>query len=334
MDPNAPYNPNNPNVPNAGGRPGFNGGVPLNVPQAGGPSYQPDTQNYGGPNLGGLPPQQPFQPNPYSGYNPNPYPGEADYAPQKSRPRRGGPKKPLLILGVIGLVLIGAVVGILLISNQPATTNNKAVTPTTTTTTQNPADDAGADVVPRNDGQLDLSERIDTSKSIKEQTIKAKIKGQVNLSSGFSFMVNKVEPYTSANPATKPAAGKQFIVLSVVVGDRSQSSGISVSYLDFKLRDNDNNILPGHSSTQEIIGNPLANPTALKPGDQVAGKIVFEVDDTDTDWVLIHKETYQKTTDNTTFTVEGDIVVTLTPAASPSPSPGATPTTPPTPSST
>lgn len=324
MDPNAPYNPNGQNVPNAGPQPGYRpGGLPLNVPQAGGPSYQPDTQQYGLQQPGGLPPQQPYQPNPYSGYNPNPYPGEIERKPQ-----RGGPKKPLLIVIIISVILLGAVVGILLISNQdtPAT-NNKPAT-TTTTSQQAGTDDAGADVVPRNDGQLDLSVPVDTTQSIKEQTVKAKIKGQVNLSSGFSFMVNKIEPYTSTNPAVKPGDGKQFVVLSVVVGNRSKATGISVSYLDFKLRDTDNNMLTGHSSTQEIINNALANPTALKPGEQITGKIVYEVDATDNSWVLVHKENYQKTTDNTTFTVEGDIVVTLTPAPSPAPSPTPTPPSP------
>ena len=319
MDPNAPYDPNRQNIPNAGRQSSF-GPIPQNIPQAGGPSYQPGTDGYG-QQPGGLPPQQPYQPNPYSGYNPNPYPGEVE----TGKPKSGGPKKPLLIIGIIALIMIGAVVAILIISNlnTPATTNKP---PTTTTTTQQPDTyNPGADVVPRTDGQLDLSAKIDTTKSIKEQTVNAKIKGQVNLSSGFSFMVNKIEPYTSTNPDVKPAAGKQFVVLSVVVGNRAQASNISVSYLDFKLRDNDNNLIPGHSSTQEIISNNLANPTALKPGEQTTGKIVFEVDDTDTDWVLIHKENYQKTTDNTTFTVEGDIVVTLKPATTPPPAPATPP---------
>jgi len=294
MDPNNPYNPYNPN----------------NTPP------QQQQPGYGG--------QQPFQPNPYTGYNPNPYPGEAG-----NGKKPGSSKKLLLILG--GVVLVLAIVGATILIMSSGDSGNKKDNTTTNNTQQNTDDPNAADVVARNDGQLDLESRIDITKSIKEQTIKAKIKEQINLSSGFSFMATKIESYTSTDPAVVPAAGKQFVAVSVAAGDRSQSSTISVSYLDFKLRDNDGNLLSGHNSTQQIISNSLAKPTQLKPGDQITGKVVFEVDATDTDWVLVHKETYQKTTDNTTFNVEGDAVVSLKPAGTAPPSPT---TPPPSPSST
>ena len=319
-------------------------------PQPQYPQYPQDPQNLQSnpQNQYGLPPQQkqpqqpqqpysqapqngyiqpPLQPNPYSGYNPSPYPGE------ESKPK----SKKLVFIIVGAVVLLGAIAAIAVVSSK--TGQNTGTPQATETHDQQPGTvNAGSDIVPRTDGQLDLSVKADTSKSIKEQTIKAKTKEQINLSSGFSFMANKIEAYTSNDAAVKPAAGKQFVVVSIVVGNRAQTNSLSVSYLDFKLRDKDSTLLSAQTASQQILSNILANPSALKPGEQLAGKVVFEVNATDTDWVLIHKETYQKTTDNTTFNVEGDAVVTLTPTASTdsgtttTPSPGPTPantTTPP-----
>jgi hypothetical protein len=288
MDPNS-YNPN-PGNPNSN---------PGPQPSHGQQPYPPSPQS---PQPGYHPPQS----NLYNGYNPDLYPGES------GRKQRGPNKR---IFGIIIVIVVIAVVAALVIA---AMNSKGSAPPPSNNNTQDAPSDAAADIVPRTDGQLDLSAKVDTVSSVKEQTIKAKLKEQVNLSSGFSFMATKIEPYTSADPAVKPGAGKQFVIVSVTVGNRAQATATSVSYLDFKLRDIGSNLLAGHSSTQAILGNALANPTALKPGDQVAGNIVFEVNATDTDWVLIHKETYQKTTDNTTFGVEGDVVVTLS-SASPAP---------------
>ena len=257
----------------------------------------------------------PMQPNPYSGYNPNPYPGEVTTPVKK-----GSPSKAIfVVIAVVMILAIAAAYGVYLLNNRGTSTKSQP-----STNTQSNQVDASADVVPRSDGQLDLSTKVNTVTSVKEQTVKAKTKEQINLSSGFSFMTTKIEPFTSGDPNIKPGKGKQFVTASLAVGNRAQSSTISVSYLDFKLRDNDNNILSGHSITQTILGNALANPAALKPGEQVAGKVVFEVNATDTDWVLIHKETYQKTTDNTTFTVEGDEVVSTKSDTTTAPAPPAT----------
>ncbi len=306
--------PNNYNLNN-----GNNNGQPSPYgPRPAQPPYgQYPQQPYPPASPTGYQPLQPLQPNPYSGYNPNAYPGEVD------SPRAKGGKAPnKLIFGVIAGIVVLAVLAAVAI----ALTGNKN-SGTSTTTTPSTNSNAGDDIVPRSDGQLDLSAKVDTTTSIKEQTVKAKTKEQLNLSSGFSFMATKIETFTPSDPNVKPAAGKQFVAVSLAAGNRAQSNTLSVSYLDFKLRDNDNNLLAGHPSTQAILGNALANPTSLKPGEQVTGKIVFEVDATDTDWVLVHKESYQKTTDNTTFNVEGDAVVSLksTTTTSPATSPATTP---------
>ena len=317
MDPNSPYPPNSP------GGPGYNPGYQPPAPSPG-QSYGPSAgQPYGAPNQANGPIVQPLQPNPYSNYGQPPYPTQS---PRPSR-RRGPGKTVFVIIVVAVVVLVGMATLIAM------TSSGGGNEPTDTPTDQKTATTGSLeDVVPRNDGQLDLESKLDTSQSVKEQTVKAKEKEQVNLSSGFSFMASKVEAYTSANPAVKPAEGKKFVSVSIVVGNRAQSNTISVSYLDFKLRDVDGNVLVSHASTQEILSNTLANPTALKPGEQINGKVVFEVDANDNGWVLIHKENYQKTTDNTTFSVEGDISIGLPTAGTTTPPATTTPptTTPPT----
>lgn len=237
------------------------------------------------------------------GYNPYPYPGEYG-APAKKK----GAGKFIAAGGVLVLITIAVLVMVLTASSGGGNTGNQS---TQEQTGQQTTSNAGADVVKRPDGTLDLSQKVSSSKTLKAQVVQAKEKEQINLSSGFSFMVNGVEDYVSPNPTTKPGEGKKFVVATIVVGNRNTAGNISVSYLDFRLRDKGNQLIPGHITTNEILNNPLSNPSELKPGEQINGKIVFEVASADKDWVLRHTETYQKTTDNTTFNVEGEVVVSL-----------------------
>lgn len=258
----------------------------------------------------------PPQPNPATGYNPFPYPGEYD------KPHPKGPNK--LALGVAVVLLIaGVIVAVLVAGSSSSTDGDQTIkTDEKVETTSN----AGADVVPRSDGRLDLSRKINTKQSLKAQTIQAKADEQINLSSGFSFMATGINEYTSPNPATKPADGKRFVAIDTVAGNRAETGNISLSYLDFRLRTKAGELIAGHFTTNEILNNPLASPSELEPGEQLSGKIVFEVAQSDIDWVYEHSETYQKTTDNTTFTVKGEIVLSLSlPAASPQPTPPTTP---------
>jgi len=288
------------------------------------PQQQPtpsDPNNYG---------QQPYQqagrPPQTPGYNP--YAFTEEYTAQTIK--KGPNKSVILTIALLGLLSVGIAVLTFLPDN---TKNNTGTTPDNKSTTTS---NAGKDVLDRSNGELDLSSRISLNKALKAQKIQAKAKQQVNLSSGFSFMVNKIEDYTSPNPTTKPAEGKKFIVVTAVVGNRLDTGNLSVSYLDFRLRDQNNTTLPGSVITNEILNNTLSSPTELKPGEQLTGKVIFEVSVTDTSWVFKHSESYQKTTDDTTFIVEGEIVVDTTPAAtiSESTTSGQTTTTTPTPAPT
>ena len=245
------------------------------------------------------PAQQPVPVAP--SYNPYDFATNPSYSPQ---PVKKGPNKgviiAILILGVLAVLIVALTV-------IPTGSDNKNKSPQSQNNTN--SSQANKDIVDRSDGTLDLSSRITLNQSLKAQDLQAKIKQQINLSSGFSFMVNKFEDYTSPNPTTKPADGKKFIVATAVVGNRLNSGNLSVSYLDFRLRDDDTKVIPGHVITNEILNNPLSSPNELKPGEQITGKIIFEVNATDTSWAFMHTETYQKTTDNTTFEVAGEVIL-------------------------
>lgn len=245
-------------------------------------------------------------PPPMNGYSPYPYPDE--YAPA---PKKGPSKIILTVIAILGILAV-AIAILTLTADSGNKTGN---TPQNQTPTET-EDKSAKDIIDRSDGTLDLSSKLTLSKSLKAQKVQGNIKQQVNLSSGFSFMVNKIEDYTSPNPTTKPAEGKKFIVLTTVVGNRLNTGNLSVSYLDFRLRDDNNNIIPGHVTTNEILSNLLSSPGEIKPGEQITGKVIFEVEAADTSWVYRHSETYQKTTDNTTFNVEGEIVVSQSTATS------------------
>lgn len=311
--PPGPYPPQGQPGPYGPPIPGATGQFPP--PQASGGTLSPYPQQPA------VPSQPPLPPNATPGYNPYGFTDEYSLP----EPKKGPNKLVIASIFVLGLIAVTILA---------LTMTSGGNDPTTNQTNNQPTDESNKEVVPRSDGQLDLSKRISLNNSLKAQTVQGNIKEQVNLSSGFSFMVNKIEEYTSPNPTTKPAEGKKFAVLTVVVGNRNEKSNLSVSYLDFRLRDESSAVVAGHVTTNEILNNHLASPAELKPGEQITGKIVFEVDATDTDWVLKHSETYQKTTDNTTFNVEGEIVLALSAASNSadtdttSPTPSPSPATP------
>lgn len=248
------------------------------------------------------PPGQPPLPPPPA-YNPYDFATNPSYSPQ---PVKKGPNK-----GVIMAILILGILTVLIVALTMVPTDGNNNDNQTQNQNNNTSNETNKDVFDRNDGTLDLSNRINLNQSLKAQKLQGELKQQINLSSGFSFLVNKVEEYTSPNPTTKPTDGKKFIVVTAVVGNRLNSGNLSVSYLDFRLRDAGNNAIPGHVTTNEILSNELSSPSEIKPGEQITGKIVFEVNTNDSDWVFKHSETYQKTTDNTTFIVEGEIILDI-----------------------
>jgi len=249
-----------------------------------------------------MPPQVP-------GYNPYSFPDEYS-APIKQSSRL---KAALVVVGILGLVAICVIV--LVMSSRSGGNDDNSGSNDQNQNQSATIDDSSKDVIDRSDGTLKLSSKITLNTALKAQTVKGNEKQQLNLSSGFSFMVNQTQDYVSPGGTSKPADGKKFIVVTVVVGNRLNTGNLSVSYLDFRLRDDNNSLIAGSAITNEILNNTLASPTEIKPGEQITGQVVFEVDATDASWVFKHSETYQKTTDNTTFNVEGEIVVKLSTAS-------------------
>lgn len=236
-----------------------------------------------------------------AGYNPSPYPGEIE-KPKASL------RKPVLVTVAIIMVLLVAVVAVKVYEDSRNVISPSDKQPTTANTYS-----PGADIVKRSDGKLDLSQRITPSSYLKQQAIKANANEQINLSSGFSYMVTGAKTYTPTDTTLKPTDGKKFIAVSIVVGDRTQTDSISVSYLDFTLRDGHNQTLTPDSATLKVLNNFLANPNALGPGDQINGTVIFQVDSSAVQWSVVHVENYQKTTDGSSFSVEGDVNVVLDP---------------------
>jgi hypothetical protein len=279
-------------------------------PYAPQPQQQPPmAQNpYAAPNPGMNPTMQqaPLQPmqSPMMGYNPYPYPDEFTAT-------KKGPNK--LILGIIAIVVIvGSIFGFLAFNGDNSDNNGNTGDNTQNQgTTNNNSADASKDIAPRTDGKLDLSSKINPSETLKPQNLQGNMDEQVNLSSGFSFMATDATSYTSTDGNVTPSAGKQFIVITVVIGNRTENTTFSVSNSDFRLRGQDNTMTAPSVVTSQITNNTLSNPNELKSGQQITGKIIFEVPSTQSSWALQHIETYQKTTDNTTFDVKGEVGIVL-----------------------
>lgn len=171
------------------------------------------------------------------------------------------------------------------------------------------------EVVSRPDGSLDLTRRVDTGKVLRAQKVETSgLNKQVNLTSGVSMLVGAVGNYnaTSGNVA---AAGKKYIIILVTIGNSSLKDNISLSYLDFKLLDKSNKLISPSAMTQQILNNSIAYPTEIKPGNQLEGRLIYEVDGSEQDWVLSHKESYHKSSDDSTFYIESKIGINLKPGS-------------------
>lgn len=232
-------------------------------------------------------------------------PYDSEHAVKKS------PNKKLFAIAGGAFVLIALIVVVIsaITSKQPVTKTSGNLSSTAQKALSTPLPEA----VNRTDGTLDLTRRVETSRVIHAQVVQAKLGQQVNLSNGLSILARAIANYDSST--IKPAAGKKFVIVLVVAGNHALTEHISVSYLDFKLRDSTNHLLNSHAATLQLLNNPLANPTELKPSDQVEGRLIYEVGADEQEWTLVHKESYRRKTDDTTFVVEGRIALDTKPVA-------------------
>jgi len=201
------------------------------------------------------------QSQPAPNYGHQAYPGTAAHT-------AGDKKTTMLVIAAVVVLAIGAL-GYYLFANLGKSSNNplSAVV------------GGSSDVVNRSDGKLDLSGLIDTSSTIKDQDLKAKINQQVNLSSGLSYMVTKVDRNwtPAAGSYLKADANKELIKVTVVVGNKAKSGSQYVSDSLFKLLNSaggyQDSELASKDDTPDILdGQDVA------PGKQTSGAIIFQVD--------------------------------------------------------
>lgn len=201
------------------------------------------------------------QPQPAPSYGHQAYPGTSPHA-------AGDKKTTMFVIAAVVVLAVGAL-GYYVFANLGKGSNSPLAS----------VAGGNSDVVSRNDGKLDLSGLIDTSITIKDQDLKAKINQQVNLSSGLSYMVTKVDRNWTAATGSylKADANKELIKVTVVVGNKAKSGSQYVSDSLFKLLNSaggyQDSELASKDDTPDILdGQDVA------PGKQTTGAIVFQVD--------------------------------------------------------
>lgn len=283
--------------------------IPGQTPQK--PSYPPSVTMPGAAPLTNTPDQHDSLPTPTTGAEPgqnlpnnDTSNGGDPYGEQPSQIQLLLANKRLLAIVGGGLLLLVILITVVAASSSSSSSNGRSRSSTGALA-------ALPEVVNRPDGSLDLSRRVDTSKVLRAQKIETNGPNkQVNLTSGVSMLVGAIGNYnaTSGNVA---ANGKKYIIVLVVLGNSSLKSNISLSYRDFKLLDKSNQSITPSPMTQQILNNPLAFPTEIKPGNQLEGRLIYEVSGSDQNWTLSHKESYHKSSDDSTFTIESKIGITL-----------------------
>jgi len=165
----------------------------------------------------------------------------------------------------------------------------------------------GSEVVDRSDGTLDLSDLVDKQGSIANQDVKAKLKQQVNLKDGTSYMVTAVERnWTSTSRYTKAAAGKELIKVSMVVGNKSKEGQVYVSSSMFKVK----NSAGGLQSAEFISKTDLAEALQgqdISPGKQAKGVLIFEVDKDEKVSAIVTEVKYDNYTTKEVVTIKSEV---------------------------
>ena len=190
--------------------------------------------------------------------------------------------KKKLVMIVAGVVVVVLIVGGVLI----ATGGAKKVPGLKTIT-------GTSDVQDRSDGTLDLSNLIDRQKSIKSQDLKAKVKQQVNLSDGTSYMVTSVERNWQSNDKyNQPDAGKEYIRVKIVIGNRSQTGSVYASSSMFQLKNSSGGLQDYVYVTDAELPDRI-NSDTINAGKQVSGSIIYAVDTGEKGLSLVTNDEYE-----------------------------------------
>ena len=256
-------------------------------PQSTQPQTVPPTAPAGQPGIGTVSPDlpqgspaQPQQlqatPGVYSANSPapaQPYVSNQSSYPQynMAQNNKRRPYKILISIAVLTVVIIG--VGVVVATrgaNSPISSIKSTI--------------GGTNTVEDRDGDsLDLSPLIDdASRKIKDQTIKAKVHQQLNLSPGLSYMITKVERLDTLpglSQYDQLAPGKEFVKATVVVGNHTKSDVFYASNLNLHIRNSAGGVQDSTYVSREVLPGQLNSmSTEISGGKQLTGVVVFAVD--------------------------------------------------------
>jgi hypothetical protein len=168
-----------------------------------------------------------------------------------------------------------------------------------------------SDVQDRSDGTLDLSNLIDRQKTIKTQDLKAKVNQQVNLSDGTSYMVTGVERnWTSSDKYNQPDAGKEYIRVKIVIGNRSQTGTVYASSSMFQLKNSTGGLQDYVYVTDSELSDRI-NSESISAGKQVSGSIIYAVDSNEKGLSLVTSDEYESigTTNKQHVTIKSEVTL-------------------------
>ncbi len=129
------------------------------------------------------------------------------------------------------------------------------------------------------DGKLDVSKLFDTYAAEREQDIKAEYNEQINVSDGTTFaVVGSTRGWMPKGKyASKPAKGKEYIKIDLLVGYRGKEGTGSI--YELKLQNSKGGLQDtSYVSDESSDENGLGSLPSITPGGTAEGWLVFEVD--------------------------------------------------------
>lgn len=205
----------------------------------------------------------------------------------------GGGKKTVIIIVVIVvvlLILVGGSVAAFLLMRSSGSGSGSGTGVSLGSLTK------PKDVFDRPDGTLELQPLIDEQDTITAQDLTGKLNQQINLSNGLSFMVTKVERnWVSTAKYDQPDAGKEFVRVHMVVGNRTQSGSISNR---FELQNAAGGRVKDEFIAESALPDQLSLFTSIDPGNQKTGSMVFQVNKDETPISLVYNTEYTKIGDS------------------------------------
>lgn len=144
-----------------------------------------------------------------------------------------------------------------------------------------------SDTSNNNSGNSSFSDSL-SSPSSSEKKIEGVIGEEVRVGDYSLTAISVVRPYTVENSFMQPDDGKEYIEVKVKIVNNSSSSQ-SYSDYDFKLRNSTG--VEAFTSFVEDTSDRLSS-ASLAPGGNVTGTIVFEVEKSETNLILIYRPGY------------------------------------------